>query len=1311
MQLGLSAAEANRRTQVPFPGPATSAAARPLFRHHPPSLQPPAAFVNGNGSLLNTPDSSSNCSNTTNNSAVAHGNRLGSSSSSLVLGNITGGSLGRRTLVIPAAARRPGGGSSRRRTTASGPSGDGSTGNNTSGDGGATGGAASAALDPNPAVPERIEDRELYDEAYESYLSYAMSVIVGRALPDVRDGLKPVHRRILYAMHDMGLAHSKPFKKCARVVGEVLGKFHPHGDSAVYDTLVRMAQPFAMRQTLVDGHGNFGSLDADPPAAMRYTECRLTALAERALLGDLGGGGGGGGGSRETVDWLPTFDASQDEPVVLPAVIPHLLVNGSSGIAVGIASHIPPHNLREVVGALRALIADPRVTTEQLMQHIQGPDFPTGGQVVAGPELLQAYTTGRGSLIIRGKVHIERTGTATTTTGAASPRKSRRNKDAAAAAAGGGGGGGGVAGSMSEDEEGGVGGGGGGGGREGRELIVITELPYQVYKSELVSTLASLAEQRVLEGVADVRDESDRSGVRVVVEVRRGHAAEGLLAKMYKHTRLQTSVHVNCVALHGGSQPRLAGRLDAVVAEVRAATDASAAREALVARHGLSELQAEAVLGLTLRRLTGLEAAKLRKEARELGETIRRLQRVLSDRSALLSLVELEAGRVAEEFGEPRRTQLISGEDVASSSAAAAAESLPPARPCLLLTSRRGFLRRVPLDSVNKQNRNTRGKSCLRLRSGDSLAALAAPRECDQLLLISPAGRAYQAAVVAVPGAGGAGGAAGAAGGGEAGAGGGGAAGAAAAGASGAAGPSGVSVANVLKLGAAFPIAALLPLPPRLAPTPRTATAAAGAGVAGAAGPVAVDVGGADMAEGGAEGGAAPTAEKEAAEVQEVAAAVTAEEEKEREKPQGDGEGDAGGNDEDEEEEDGGPSILLCSRQALVKRIGIPRHKIPRSGLTFANYSTSITKKKEEKKEETKKGSSPSRQSDELGWAALLGGPRDVVLLVSAQGQALLFPAGELRRMGGSAKGVRGMRFGSVRRSGDRLADVAVLPADVATLLQQEQQDSRGEGGGGEDVGDVGGDDDEVTAAAEEEEEEEEQAAEHEKAEGSVEEEAEAEVVAAEAGPCLLVVTAHGSGKRIPLSQLRLGSRNQSGMRIARLASAAAPRKTKSERRAEAAVASAAAAPDSSYDAGGASGDAAAAAAAAAAGGNSKSSSSRGADRVVAALLVRDGEEVLLASKNGVVVRQAVDGIVVQSRYTMGNYVMELDEGDEVADVAVVPMEVEEATAGASPPERPARSRAAKGAKGVTRGSRVKPPVAKKAVVGGKTAGGSRRGK
>ncbi|MEB3233276.1 MAG: DNA topoisomerase (ATP-hydrolyzing), partial [Leptolyngbyaceae bacterium] len=442
---------------------------------------------------------------------------------------------------------------------------------------------------------ERIIPTDLRNEMSQSYLEYAMSVIVGRALPDARDGLKPVHRRILYAMHELGLAPDRPFRKCARVVGEVLGKYHPHGDTAVYDALVRMAQDFSMRSPLINGHGNFGSVDNDPPAAMRYTECRLQALTVNSLLQDI---------EAETVDFIDNFDGSQQEPTVLPSRIPQLLLNGSSGIAVGMATNIPPHNLGELVDGVVALIQNPDITTTELRQIIPGPDFPTGGQILGTRGIRDAYETGRGSITMRGVAAIE----------------TIQHR-----------------------------------GRPDREAIIVTELPFQTNKAALIEKIADLVNDRKIDGIADIRDESDRTGMRIVIELKRDAYAQVVLNNLYKQTPIQSNFGVNMLSLVNG-EPQLLGikqmlevfvdfrietitrrtryqlrkaeerdhllqgllvaleNLDAVIAIIRGAADTATAKQELIDRFSLSEVQADAILQMQLRRLTALESEKIERE-------------------------------------------------------------------------------------------------------------------------------------------------------------------------------------------------------------------------------------------------------------------------------------------------------------------------------------------------------------------------------------------------------------------------------------------------------------------------------------------------------------------------------------------------------------------------------------------------------------------------------------------------------------------------------------------------------------------------
>ncbi len=493
--------------------------------------------------------------------------------------------------------------------------------------------------------PERIRPIALHQEMQRSYLEYAMSVIVGRALPDVRDGLKPVQRRILYAMHELGLTPDRPYRKCARVVGDVLGKYHPHGDQAVYDALVRLVQTFASRHPLLDGHGNFGSVDDDPPAAMRYTETRLAPIANEGLLDEIGS---------ETVDFAPNFDGSQQEPTVLPAQLPFLLLNGCTGIAVGMATNIPPHNLGEVVDALITLLRKPDVNNEKLLELVPGPDFPTGGVVLTGSGVRETYLTGRGSIPMRGVAHIEEV----------QPGK----------------------------------------GRHRRSAVVITELPYQLSKAGWIEKLAEQVNEGRIGGIADIRDESDREGMRVVVELRRDAEAEKVLEELYRRTALQNNFGSILLALVNGQPQQLSLRellqqfldyreltlirrtshalrrcedrlevvegliralddLKRVIEMITAAPDAATAKASLQVHLELSDRQADAVLAMPLRRLTGLEQESLRKEAEDLKEERSRLRHLLDDRPALLDAMVGELRALKKRYATPRRTRLVEGGD------------------------------------------------------------------------------------------------------------------------------------------------------------------------------------------------------------------------------------------------------------------------------------------------------------------------------------------------------------------------------------------------------------------------------------------------------------------------------------------------------------------------------------------------------------------------------------------------------------------------------------------------------------------------
>ncbi|WCJ19142.1 DNA GYRASE A [Euphorbia peplus] len=574
-----------------------------------------------------------------------------------------------------------------------------------------------------------LRDREivtaLHREATESYMSYAMSVLVGRALPDVRDGLKPVHRRILFAMHELGLASRKPFKKCARVVGEVLGKFHPHGDTAVYDALVRMAQDFSLRSPLIQGHGNFGTVDADPPAAMRYTECRLEALAEAVLLADL---------DLDTVDFVPNFDSSQKEPSLLPARLPTLLLNGSSGIAVGMATNIPPHNLGEVVDVLCALIRSPEATLQELLEYMPGPDFPTGGLIMGNLGILDAYRSGRGRVVVRGKTDVEVLDAKTKQT-----------------------------------------------------AIIINEIPYQVNKASLVEKIADLVGDKILDGISGIRDESDRSGMRIVIELKRGSDPSIVLNNLYRLTPLQSSFSCNMVCILDG-QPKLMGlkellqsfldfrcsaverrarfklshaldrkhiiegivtALDNLTRVYQISTEASrnsAASAGLRDEFGLSEKQAHAILDMNFGRLNHLERKKYLDESKLLMEEISRLEELLSSRQNILQLIEQEALELKSKFSTPRRSSIEDSDgghldDI----------DVIPNEEMLMALSEKGYVKRMKPNTFNLQNRGTVGKSVGKLRGNDAMMDSIVCRAHDHMLYFSDKGIVYSARAYKIP--------------------------------------------------------------------------------------------------------------------------------------------------------------------------------------------------------------------------------------------------------------------------------------------------------------------------------------------------------------------------------------------------------------------------------------------------------------------------------------------------------------------------------------------------------------------------------
>lgn len=526
---------------------------------------------------------------------------------------------------------------------------------------------------------QRIVESPLVPEMEQSYIEYAMSVIVGRALPDVRDGLKPVHRRILYAMNEAGMLPNKAYKKSARIVGDVLGKYHPHGDSSVYDAIVRLAQDFSTRYLMVDGHGNFGSVDGDPPAAMRYTEVRMGKIAVE-MLRDI---------EKDTVDFIPNYDESLKEPTVLPAKVPALLINGSAGIAVGMATNIPPHNLGEVVDACVMLIDHPDATIEQLMTAIKGPDFPTGAKILGLSGIRQAYTTGRGVVKVRAKAHVE-------------PMPKNKNR------------------------------------------IVVTEIPYQVNKAKLIENIAHLVQDKTLEGITDLRDESDRKGMRIVIELRSDVVPEIMLNKLYKHTQLQDSFGIIMLALVSG-HPRILNlkqileyylehqknvitrkcryelnkarerahileglkialdHLDEVIATIRASANGDVAKAALMEKFGLSERQAQAILDMRLQRLTGLERQKIEDEYKEVMATIAYLEDVLSDEHKIMGIAREDLLDVKKRFGDARRTSIVPDTGDLET------EDLIAEEDVVITISHQSYIKRQALTNFRNQNRGGRG--------------------------------------------------------------------------------------------------------------------------------------------------------------------------------------------------------------------------------------------------------------------------------------------------------------------------------------------------------------------------------------------------------------------------------------------------------------------------------------------------------------------------------------------------------------------------------------------------------------------------
>ncbi len=558
-------------------------------------------------------------------------------------------------------------------------------------------------------------------EMRRSYLDYSMSVIIGRAIPDVRDGLKPVHRRVLFAMHEQSNTHNRPYKKSARIVGDVIGKYHPHGDAAVYDTIVRMAQDFSMRYPLVDGQGNFGSVDGDPPAAMRYTEVRMERIAEEMLV-DI---------EKETVDMHPNYDESLQEPDVLPTRIPTLLLNGSSGIAVGMATSVPPHNSTEIITALIALIDSPNISLADLMKLVPGPDFPTGGIIFSNGEIEKAYSTGRGIITVRGKAEIERD--------------------------------------------------------SNRERIIITELPYTVNKADLVTRIVSLAQDKKIDGISNLRDESDKDGMRVVIDLKRGSQPEVIEKQLYKLTNLQTSFSLNMLAIHNG-RPRMMGlkdllqafldfreevvtrrsifelgkakarvhilegllkaldHIDEVVSIIKASSTPQEARDNLVKRFGFSEIQAQAILDMRLQRLTGLERDKITDEYKMLLKDIERLEKILSDRDELLKVIRAELEEIREKYSDERRSLIVRG-----SGADFDIEDLIPDEQMVVTMTRKGYIKRTELDKYRTQKRGGVGVRGGLAADDDFIEHIFVASNHASILYFTNTGRVYHTKVYEIP--------------------------------------------------------------------------------------------------------------------------------------------------------------------------------------------------------------------------------------------------------------------------------------------------------------------------------------------------------------------------------------------------------------------------------------------------------------------------------------------------------------------------------------------------------------------------------
>ncbi|MDF2921088.1 MAG: gyrase subunit [Paenibacillaceae bacterium] len=569
-------------------------------------------------------------------------------------------------------------------------------------------------------LSSQIKERDIGSEMRESFMDYAMSIIVSRALPDVRDGLKPVHRRILYAMSELGMSPDKPHKKSARIVGEVIGKYHPHGDSAVYETMVRMAQDFSLRYMLVDGHGNFGSIDGDFAAAMRYTEARLSKIAME-LLRDI---------NKETIDFVPNYDGEEQEPAVLPSRFPHLLVNGVSGIAVGMATNIPPHNLGEVIDGLQHLIKFPDATPMDLMSFIKGPDFPTGAFIMGREGIRSAYNTGRGSVTMRAKVNIEEV--------------------------------------------------------NNKARIIVYELPYQVNKARLIQNIAELVREKRIDGITDLRDESDRTGMRIVIELRRDVNPNVVLNNLYKHTAMQSNFGINMLALVN-NQPQVLNlkdalfhylehqkvvirrrteyelrkaearahileglrialdHLDQVIALIRASRTTEEARQGLIETFGLSHDQAQAILDMRLQRLTGLEREKIEEEYQELMKRIAELKAILADEQLILAIISEELQEIRDKFNDERRSEITIGEESILD------EDLIPQEDVIITISHTGYIKRLPVHTYRAQKRGGKGVIGMETKESDFVEHLFVTNTHDYLMFFTDKGKAYRLKAYEIP--------------------------------------------------------------------------------------------------------------------------------------------------------------------------------------------------------------------------------------------------------------------------------------------------------------------------------------------------------------------------------------------------------------------------------------------------------------------------------------------------------------------------------------------------------------------------------